>query len=61
MLGCQRTSVTLAAHALQKSGLIRYAARGKIEIVDRPAIEQCACECYGVVREEIDKAVLLAH
>ncbi len=60
MLGCQRTSVTLAAHALQKSGLIRY-ARGKIEILDRTAIEQCACECYGVVREEIDKAVLLAH
>jgi CRP-like cAMP-binding protein len=56
MLGCQRTSVTLAAHALQKSGLIRY-TRGKIEILDRPAIEECACECYGVLRREIDKAV----
>jgi CRP-like cAMP-binding protein len=56
MLGCQRTSVTLAAHALQKSGLIRY-SRGKIEILDRPAIEECACECYGVLRREIDKAV----
>jgi CRP-like cAMP-binding protein len=60
MLGCQRTSVTLAAHALQKSGLIRY-ARGKIEILDRPAIEECACECYGAVRQEIDKAVPPVH
>jgi CRP-like cAMP-binding protein len=60
MLGCQRTSVTLAAHALQKSGLIRY-ARGKIEIVDRAAIEECACECYGAVRQEIDKAVPPVH
>ncbi len=60
MLGCQRTSLTLAAHALQKSGLIRY-TRGKIEILDRPAIEECACECYGVLRREIDKAVPPAH
>jgi CRP-like cAMP-binding protein len=60
MLGCQRTSVTLAAHALQKSGMIRY-TRGKIEIVDRPAIEECACECYGVLRREIDEAVPPLH
>jgi CRP-like cAMP-binding protein len=60
MLGCQRTSVTLAAHALQKSGLIRY-ARGKIDILDRAAIEECACECYGVLRREIDKAVPPVH
>jgi CRP-like cAMP-binding protein len=39
MLGCQRTSVTMAAHALQSSGLIRY-TRGKIEILDRPALEE---------------------
>jgi CRP-like cAMP-binding protein len=60
MLGCQRTSVTLAAHALQKSGLIRY-TRGKIEILDRHAIEECACECYGVLRREIEKAMPLRH
>jgi CRP-like cAMP-binding protein len=56
MLGCQRTSVTLAAHALQKSGLIRY-TRGKIILLNRAALEECACECYGVLRREIDKAV----
>ena len=56
MLGCQRTSVTMAAHALQTSGLIRY-TRGKIVIRDRAALEDCACECYGVLRREIDDAV----
>jgi Crp-like helix-turn-helix domain len=60
ILGCQRTSVTLVAHALQKSGLIRY-TRGKIEIFDRHAIEECACECYGVLRREIEKAVPRRH
>jgi hypothetical protein len=60
MLGCQRTSVTLVAHALQKSGLIRY-TRGKIEIFDRHAIEECACECYGVLRRETEKAVPRRH
>jgi CRP-like cAMP-binding protein len=60
MLGCQRTSVTLTAHALQKSGLIRY-TRGKIEILDRTAISECACECYGVLQREIEKAVPLPH
>ena len=29
--------------ALQKSGLIRY-VRGKIEILDRKGLEECACE-----------------
>jgi CRP-like cAMP-binding protein len=53
MLGVQRTSVTLTAHALQRSGLIRY-SRGKIEILNRPAMEDCACECYTVVRQQID-------
>jgi len=56
MLGVQRTSVTITAHALQKSGLIRY-SRGKIEILDRHGIEECACECYAVLRREIDQAV----
>jgi len=56
MLGVQRTSVTITAHSLQKSGLIRY-SRGKIEILDRHGIEECACECYAVLRREIDQAV----
>jgi CRP-like cAMP-binding protein len=55
MLGVQRTSVTITAHALQKSGLIRY-SRGKVEILDRHGVEECACECYAVLRRVFDNA-----
>ena len=56
MLGVQRSSVSLSAHALQEAGLIKY-GRGRITILDRPGIEECACECYAVIRGEIDKAI----
>ena len=51
MLGVRRTSVSEVAHKLQAAGLIRY-SRGVIEIVDRPALEQRACECYAGIREK---------
>jgi hypothetical protein len=41
---------------LKKSGLIRY-VRGKIEILDRKGLEECACECYAAIRERIDSVV----
>jgi Mn-dependent DtxR family transcriptional regulator len=56
MLGVQRTSVSLAAHALQEAGLIKY-ARGRITTLDRAGIEECACECNSVIRSETDKAI----
>jgi CRP-like cAMP-binding protein len=52
MLGVQRSSVSLCAHALQKSGLIQY-TRGKIKIQDLKGLEECACECYSATREYI--------
>jgi CRP-like cAMP-binding protein len=51
MLGTRRTTVTLVARALQAAGLIRY-RRGKIEILDRPGLEEAACECYKIIRHE---------
>jgi CRP-like cAMP-binding protein len=56
MLGVQRTSVSLSAHALQKAGLIRY-SRGVITVLNREGLKETACECYEVVREYIDKAI----
>jgi CRP-like cAMP-binding protein len=56
MLGVQRTSVSLCAHTLQKSGLIEY-RRGKIKILDRKGLEECACECYSVIRERINRVI----
>jgi hypothetical protein len=40
-------------NALQKSGLIQY-SRGTIDILNREAIEECACECYAAIRHQID-------
>ena len=49
MLGTRRSTVTMTAGAMQRSGLIRY-DRGRIRILDRKALEDTACECYPVVR-----------
>ena len=53
MLGANRKSVTLAAQSLQTAGLISY-HRGKIQVLDRPGLEQAACECYAIVRARFD-------
>jgi CRP-like cAMP-binding protein len=45
MLGVRRTSVTDVPSHIQKVGAINY-SRGVIRIVDRPALERLACECY---------------
>jgi len=50
MLGVQRTTVTAVARSMQEKGLIRY-RRGVVDIIDRPALEAQACECYGVIRK----------
>jgi CRP-like cAMP-binding protein len=54
MLGVRRESVTEAAGKLKQSGFIRY-RRGHITVVDRQGLESRACECYGVVKKELDR------
>ena len=51
MLGVRREGVSAASRALQHRGVIRY-RRGHISILDRPALERAACECYGETRGE---------
>jgi CRP-like cAMP-binding protein len=48
MLGVQRTTVTAVASELQERGAIRY-ARGRIRVLNREALERCACECYRAI------------
>jgi len=56
MLGVQRTSVTAVARQLSEKGIINY-RRGKIQIVNRRALEATSCECYRAVEAHF-KAVL---
>lgn len=58
MLGVRRERVTEAAGRLQDAGLILY-HRGRITVLDRPGLEQRVCECYAVVKRELDR--LLVH
>ena len=54
MLGVRREGVTEGAMKLQASGCIRY-SRGRITVLDRPALEQRTCECYSVVKREYER------
>jgi CRP-like cAMP-binding protein len=53
-LGANRTTVSLAAAALQSAELISY-QRGFIDIQDRRGLEGAACECYASVREQTER------
>ena len=52
MLGTRRSSVTIAAGALQKAGLISY-TRGSVTILNRKKLEGTACNCYGIVQQQL--------
>ena len=54
MLGVRREGVTEAAGKLQAAGLINY-SRGHITVLDRPKLEKRVCECYAVVKKEMDR------
>ncbi len=57
MLGVRREGVTEAAGRLQQAGLLTY-SRGHISVLDRPKLEQRACECYAVVKKEMNRLLL---
>jgi CRP-like cAMP-binding protein len=54
MLGARRSTVSVSAGILQRAGLIRY-TRGHVTIVDRAGLEAVSCECYGVIKAELDR------
>jgi CRP-like cAMP-binding protein len=54
MLGTRRASVTVAAGILQKAGLISY-TRGNVTVLNRGKLEDAACDCYDLVRQQLAK------
>jgi CRP-like cAMP-binding protein len=58
MLGSRRSSVTIAAGLLHRSGLIDY-SRGQVTICDKEGLKKAACECYRAIHEEQTRLDLL--
>lgn len=54
MLGVRRAGVTVAMHALQDAGLIRY-GQGGVQILDRAGLEAASCECYRAVLAHFER------
>ena len=54
MLGVRRTTVSLAAHTLQRAGVIDY-RRGKIEVINRKTLQAISCDCYKMVKRNIEQ------
>jgi len=52
-LGVRRAGVTVAANNLKHSGVIDY-RRGHIQVTIRSGLEEVACECYQIIKEEYD-------
>ena len=53
VLGVRRESVTEVAGALQRAGVIRY-RRGHISVLDRAGLLNGVCECYSVVKRQMN-------
>ena len=60
MLGVRREGVSEAAATLQKAGLI-HVSRGRIVVLDRPALEARVCECYAGVKREYARLLADYH
>lgn len=54
ILGVRRESITEAAGALEDNGYIS-SRRGHIAVVNRKGLEKTTCECYSIVKKEVQR------
>ena len=54
MLGVRREGITEAAGNLQRAGYIHY-RRGHISVTNRTGLEANTCECYAIVKAEMNR------
>ncbi len=54
LLGVQRTTVNLVIRMLANAGAVR-SRRGHVEIIDRAILERRSCECYGAIRDRLNR------
>jgi CRP-like cAMP-binding protein len=51
-LGTRRAGITEVAQALREKHILSY-SRGNLHILDRPALEAFACECYRTIGQQV--------
>jgi hypothetical protein len=56
MLGVRRTTVTISASMLQKTGFINY-RRGHIRLIDLEGLRDSACECYETIKAQAKRLI----
>ena len=54
MLGVKRNAVSMVTRELRRLRIIEN-KRGLLEVVDREALNAIACECYGLVHQELGR------
>jgi CRP-like cAMP-binding protein len=59
-LGVEQLMLYQVAGRFQQAGLIRY-SRSNLQVLDRPALEEAACECYDKVRRHSRRTLDIAH
>lgn len=50
-IAVRRAGVTVAVGQMEDGGIVRL-GRGRLTILDRPALERTSCECYRIIRAE---------
>jgi CRP-like cAMP-binding protein len=54
MLGVSRPKLSQVESALRDAGLVGERRRGRLMVLDRAGLEERTCECYWIIRDEID-------